>query len=121
MYLTQRQFENMGGAEMDDVIYNRYAAHADAVIDRMTHGRIKDEETVRSNVQYAAFDLITAMVSDSANNGHEVASVSNDGVSVTYASGAATSPQRRYANIVRDYLENEEIDGVSILYAGVDD
>ena len=121
MYLTQRQFENMGGAEMDDVVYNRYAAHADAVIDRMTHGRIKSEETVRANVQYAAFVLITAMVSDGANNGREITSVSNDGVSVSYASGTAANPQQRYANIARTYLENEEIDGVSILYAGVDD
>lgn len=121
MYLTQRQFENMGGAEMDDVIYNRYAAHADAVIDRMTHGRIKNEETVRANVQYAAFDLIAAMVSDDAYNGREIASVSNDGVSVSYASSTVASQQQRYANIARVYLENEEIDGVSILYAGVDD
>lgn len=120
MYLTQDIYEDMGGAITDDAVFERLAAKADAIIDRMTHGRIKDETPVRKNVQYAAFELIEAMHADAAHDGREVASVSNDGVSVSYVSSSYTSPQRRYSGIVRNWLDAEEIDGLPILYAGVD-
>ena len=56
-----------------------------------------------------------------------VASESNDGVSVTFASGASAgadtvrAQNARYAGLLKSYLAGETTDdGISLIYAGVD-
>lgn len=126
MYLTYDEYYDMGGAMTDEDAYARHAARADAIINRMTHGRIKDESPVRPCAMYAAFALIEAMHSDSiaASDGREIASMTNDGMSVTYTNGGSSATierNKRYAGIVREYLEYEtDANGTLILYAGVD-
>ena len=122
MYLDYAAYLTMNGSIEDEGIYQRYAARADSIIDRMTHGRIRDETPVRPCVQSAAFALISSMCAE-AEDGREAVSMSNDGVSVSYASsGNATLDRaRRYAAIVSDYLQFETLaDGTALLYAGVD-
>ena len=122
MYLDYAAYLMMDGSIEDEGIYQRYAARADSIIDRMTHGRIRDETPVRTCVQNAAFALISSMCAE-AEDGREAVSMSNDGVSVSYASsGNATLDRaRRYAAIVSDYLQFETMaDGTALLYAGVD-
>ena len=57
-------------------------------------------------------------------DGRESTSVSNDGVSIAYASGGlsgAAEQIQRYTSVVRAYLEYEtDANGVFLLYAGVD-
>lgn len=126
MYLDYDEFLSMGGnATITDAQYVRLSMWADRIIDRMTHQRIAGESPVRKSVKYCAFDLIHAQYGDemtAGQTGREVASVSNDGVSVTFAD-AQTLPgsvSMRHANIVRRWLDGEvTAQGVSLLYAGV--
>lgn len=125
MYLTMDEYEDMGGTITDDAVFERYAAKADATIDRMTHGRIRSETPVRSVAKYAAYALIEAMHSDDATgDGREIASMSNDGMTVNYVTdngSAMLNRRRRYADIVCDYLQYEVDDnGTLLLYAGSD-
>lgn len=125
-YLTMDEFEDMGGsAEGSAFIRREWKARR--LIDRLTHGRIRNEEPVRQAVKMCMFELICAQAEDEAiagTGGREVAAVSNDGVSVSYAtqgghgSGAA---HNRYAAIVRGWLDGEHTAaGVNLLYCGVD-
>jgi hypothetical protein len=125
MYLTYDDYVGMGG-NIDVLDFNRHMARANATITRMTHGRILNESPVRESVKYAAYDLVNAIYADAqaGANGREIASVSNDGVSISFVgenlSGAAAAAQR-YAMIVRSYLEYEsDANGTLLLYAGVD-
>ncbi len=122
MYLGHDAYLEMGGGIADANVYARYAARADSIIDRMTHGRIRDETPVRPCVQYAAFALAESLRAD-AEDGREATGMSNDGVSVSYASSgnAAMDRARRHAAIVSEYLQYETTeDGTPLLYAGVD-
>lgn len=119
MYLTYAQYAQMNGQLSEDV-FNRLEMRAEKIIDRLTHGRVKDESPVRKCVQYAVFDLIAASQKVDAQEGQLAKSITNDGISVEYDTqkGGAYS---RYAQIVQGYLEGETTSaGVSLLYAGVD-
>ena len=125
MYLTYDRYKELGG-QIPQEQYPLYAARADAIITRMTHGRIRQENPVRACVQYAAFALAEAIHTDvhQGADGREIASVSNDGVSVAYVSGGlsgAAEQIQRYTSVARAYLEYEtDANGVFLLYAGVD-
>lgn len=126
MYLTHEEWTRMGGEVIDALQYSRMEFKARKMIDRLTYGRVVNEEPVREAVKYCAFDLIRAMAADEAtagSSGREIASMSNDGVSVTYASGsnASGSISTRYAQIARGWLQGETTAcGLPLLYAGVD-
>ena len=125
-YLTFFEYKSMGGAIAEESAFMRHNARAYAIITRMTHGRILNESPVRDAVKYATFDLINAINTDvlGGSDGREIASASNDGVSVSYVSGgsnAAAAIAQRYSAIVRQYLEYEtDKNGTLLLYAGVD-
>ena len=72
---------------------------------------------------FALAEAIHADVRQGA-DGREIASVSNDGVSVAYVSGGlsgAAEQIQRYTSVARAYLEYEtDANGVFLLYAGVD-
>lgn len=122
-YLTYGEYRNLGGTIAGEAAFERYALRADAVITRMTHGRVVDEKPVRNSIKYAAFDLINAIYNDEQNGveGREVASMSNDGVSITFATGGSVMSSQRHVCIVRQYLEWElDANGTPLLYAGVD-
>lgn len=124
MYLTYDVYTSMGGT-LDSAAFTRLCSKATALIDRLTHNRIQGEETVRTNVQYCCFELINAFSADetlSGGSGREIASVNNDGVSVSYAGTSSSGGSSlRNARIVRDWLDNEVTStGLRILYTGVD-
>ena len=125
-YLTFYEYGRMGGTITDTLVFERYLARAEAIINRMTHGRILNESPVRSSVKNAAFDLVSVVYADALNgaDGREIASMSNDGMSVTYVQGAsnpAAAMAQRYSGIVRQYLDWEvDANGTPLLYAGVD-
>lgn len=129
MYLTINDYLDMGGSDMDDAAFERLEARARAAVDRLTFGRLKAEDPVRQCVKRCMYDLIAAMASDEAmtgmTGGRDVSSMSNDGVSVTFASagsaGASAAAQKRYAGIVRGWLLSEtDACGRGLMYAGVD-
>lgn len=119
-YLDYTDYVSMGGT-LGEAAFDLQEFRARQYIDAMTHGRIRGETTVRDAVKYATFALIGAMADSDHNHGREVASESNDGVSVSYATSGAAGTQARYAQIVRDYLACEvDANGTALLYAGVD-
>lgn len=122
MYLDFEAYAALGGtAELPD--FQRLAFKADRILFLATHGRIHGEAPVREAVKYCAFELIEAMRADEARTGiggRELASMSNDGVSVSFDTGSGGAPQR-FAAIVGQYLSGEvDANGVQLLYAGVD-
>lgn len=129
-YLDQAEYLEMGGTitEDDELRYQRLESRASHAIDRATHGRIKAEKPVRNAVKFCVYEMIERYVSDEAMagmSGREVASMSNDGVSVTYATGAGASggsaSALRDAESIRSWLMDEvDENGTPLLYAGVD-
>lgn len=121
--------DDFGGTIEDELVFNRLEAKAAQIIHRATHGRLLNEEPVRECAQHCACELIEMMHADaslgSVAQGREIASVSNDGVSMTFASsgtsGGAQTAQARYLSVVRAWLDGECTErGVRLLYAGVD-
>jgi hypothetical protein len=125
MYLTYDEYKVMGGG-MDESSFNRCITRTNAIITRMTHGRILNESPVRESVKCAAFELVNAIHADAQIGavGREIASMSNDGVSVGFVTGSqscAAASAHRHAAIVREYLEFErDANGTLLLYVGVD-
>ena len=127
-HLTYDEYIIMGGA-VSDAAFPMLEARANRLVDTLTHGRLADENPLRTAVKYCLMQLIDAAAADSAINGgtgREVSSMSNDGVSVTFVAGteaarAGSSAALRNARIVREWLDGETSDrGVMLLYAGVD-
>lgn len=129
-YLDQAEYLEMGGTipEDDELRYQRLESRASHAIDRATHGRIKAEKPVRNAVKFCVYEMIERYASDEAMagmSGREIASMSNDGVSVSYVSGASASggsaSALRDIDSIRAWLMDEvDGNGTPLLYAGVD-
>ena len=129
-YLDQAEYLEMGGTipEDDELRYQRLESRASHAIDRATHGRIKAEKPVRNAVKFCVYEMIERYASDEAMagmSGREIASMSNDGVSVSYVSGASASggsaSALRDTESIRAWLLDEvDGNGTPLLYAGVD-
>lgn len=130
MYLTYNDYSDLGGTlDVDEEIYARFELKARRLMDRATRGRLASESPVRDCVKYCMLELIDAMYADEAFTaayaGRDIASMSNDGVSVSFAAGsqnsAAQDTHARYLAKIRAWLDGETTSsGVSLLYAGVD-
>ena len=125
MYLTYTEYTGMGGGAPESA-FARLEAKARAYITAATFGRIAGEDPVRESVKFCTFDLIEAMnAADHAAAiaaGREIASMSNDGMSVSCATsgGSARTTSAGYAAVVRSWLSTETTaDGTPLLYAGV--
>ena len=127
MYLTYDEYTGMGGS-MDAALFPRFELKARKRIDAMTFGRVMHDDPVRECVRMCMFELVNAMHEDETNtgfSGREISSMSNDGVSVTYATGdsrtgAQNGSGARYAGIIRAWLAGETDGcGINLLYAGV--
>lgn len=116
-YLSYAVYAANGGA-VSEAAFPRLEYLARQILDEMTHGRVTADDPVRDGVRYAMCALIDALSADAANMGREVQSISNDGVSVSYA--PTSDARARYAVIAGNYLAQEATaDGVPLLYAGV--
>lgn len=126
MYLNYEEYVGMGGGALESA-FPRFEAKARAHLDRITFGRLQNESPVRDSVKFCMFDLINAVSGEESTGamaaGREIASMSNDGVSVSFVSsggGSARASAARYGAIVHSWLANETTaSGVPLLYAGV--
>ena len=106
MYLTYEEYMGMGGSAHESA-FPRLEAKARARLDLLTFGRIACENPVRENVRFCMFDMINAVEADenlgATAAGREIASMSNDGVSVSFVSGGggAKTASARYAAIAK--------------------
>lgn len=129
-YLTLERFLALGGDEALSDSFGQLEARARQVIDRATHGRLADAASLPESVEMTALELIQCMAADqradAADDGRSIASVTNDGLSIHYATGdpkqsAVAARQARYMDIVRAWLAGEiSADGTQLLYCGVD-
>ena len=122
-HLTYAQYTSRGGTAAETA-FPMLEARANRVVDTLTFRRLESESPLRDAVQYCLTALINALAADEALNagtGRDVASVSNDGVSVTFAGASSSgSASMRNAQIVREWLTGEtDGNGVHLLYAGV--
>ena len=128
-YLTYDEYKQMGG-QLSEAAFSSLEFRASKAVDTLTHGRVMNEQPVRKAVKQAVYALIGTMHMDdenaSAYGGRDVQSMSNDGVSVTFASGAQAGAEAvraqnaRYAGLLKSYLAGETTeDGLSLIYAGV--
>lgn len=128
MYLDFDEFLEMGGDPSCELQFQRYELKARRIVDQMTHNRLVSEEKVRDSVKYCMYELVSAIAADeqlSGMSGREITSMTNDGVSTTYAAGSGGSgvgsAGARYTRIVRQWLTGEyTASGINLLYAGVD-
>lgn len=129
MYLTYAEYTAAPfNGELEEEVYTTLEYRARKVIDRATHGRIADETEVREAVKYCVYDLVTLYAGTSASMeaiSGGIASMSNDGVSVTYGGFGGLSPTAviagRESGILKQYLSMECTEsGVPILWAGVE-
>lgn len=97
-------------------------------LERHTFGRLRNVETVSDAVKHCLVELIDVCANGLSMYGNPqgapIASASNDGVSVTYATPSLADwtskvyPQR-VAEIIRTYLSEERgSDGLPLLYRG---
>lgn len=121
MYLEYADYQNMGGDEnMEESAFYRLEMRARKLIDRATHDRLLDEYPMRECVRLLMFDLIGEMRQMDASRGQVAQSMSNDGVSITYAA-AKNGAYERSMQLIGEYLFGETTaSGVPLLYAGVD-
>ena len=115
MYLEYAQYAQMGG-ELAEEQFAWLEMRARKCIDRLTHGRLRNEMPVRESVKLAMWQLMQAMQQSDEHDGRQVESLTNDGVSVKYAGVEGD----RYAQIVKEFLGDERAGGVGLMYAGVD-
>ena len=116
--LTYARYQQLGG-ELAEAAFLPLEMRASKVVDALTHGRARRDSPPREAVERAVFALVSAMNAEE-DEGREVTSLVNDGVSVTYATREG-SPAGRWARLAREYLVGETTaDGTSLLYAGVE-
>lgn len=122
--LTHNRYAELGGT-CDHMDFVRYVAKAEALIHDVTHGRLDGDDPIPDSVEFAVFDIVNAMHEDALNGSatREITSMSNDGVSVTYAASGlkpSAAISAKYMSIVRGYLRNEtDSHGTMLLYCGV--
>ena len=118
MYLTYAEYTARGGT-LTSTAYTNYEAEARAHVDRLTHGRITAETTVRTAVKNLMFKLVEYISSIDGIEPGGMKSFSNGSVSATYATPQET--RAKIAQYCNDYLTNEvTLDTeIPLMYAGV--
>lgn len=114
MYLTYSDYTNMGGT-LTEAAYTRLEYRARSLIDAHTFGRVKALTPTPESVKMLTFELVA--LGDQDDHGGQVASISNDGYSESYA---ATDGATKSESLIRSYLAGEtDGKGVPLLYRGV--
>lgn len=124
MYLTYAEYQDWGGQQSESA-YNRLEFKARMLIDEYTFGRLKDAESIPEAVKRLTFELVGLLGNmDLSGEGYGgvVASESNDGYSITMASGTvltAAESMIQAGKLIETYLADEKTAaGVPLLYCG---
>lgn len=135
MYLTYADYQNMGGT-LDETTFNEFEFEARCKIDWWTFNRLKDEQSYPEAVQRCMYKLIKLLQQqqaataldgeggDSSSAGAGIASMSNDGVSISYnvlsASQAVETMDEQIAACIQQYLGDVRNSlGRKVLYRGL--
>ena len=134
MYLTYAEYQDMGGT-LDETTFEEFEFEARSKIDWWTFNRLQNEETYPEAVRRCVYRLIkliqqveeaSALDGESSESGSTagIASMSNDGVSVSYnvlnASQAVELASKEIDDCIRQYLSNVKNSlGQKVLYRGL--
>ena len=117
--LIYARYQQLGG-ELAEADLAPLEMRASKVVDALTHGRARRNRPRARRWSGPCSPSSPPWHAEEGDEGREVASLVNDGVSVTYAAREG-SPAGRWARIAREYLLGETTaDGVPLLYAGVE-
>lgn len=126
MFLSFLEYSDMGG-KLDEKSYNDYERKARALINLYTHGRIAEEEPVRTCVLELAYELINLLADEQESMANiHLSSATNDGVSQSYVGVEKIVPhwEQKKRRLIVDYLTGEVVkigrEYVPLLYAGVE-
>jgi hypothetical protein len=121
-YLSYTEYRNFGG-KLDVADFTRQIFGAEKRVDMYTFGRLIREAEISAAVKACVRELLDYMQStEKVGNGDtKIASVSNDGVSISYAAEPSYADKaKREEDIVTLYLATEkDSKGVPLLYRGV--
>lgn len=134
MYLTYEEYQDMGGT-LDNTTFTDLEFEARTKIDWWTFNRLKGLESYPEEVKRCVYKLIqliqqtqaaSALDGESEDSGSTagVASMSNDGVSISYnvmsASQAVELASKEIDNCIRQYLGDvRDSLGRKVLYRGL--
>lgn len=135
MYLTYAEYNNMGGATIEETAFNALEFEARATIDWWTFNRLQNEQTYPEAVKQCMFALIKlikdkqdAMVTDGqledGTKHTRIARQSNDGVVTDYnvisARSAVEMLKQDIEMTIRRYLQGVRNSlGQKVLYRGI--
>lgn len=113
MYADYEFYANVYRGVLTDDEFSRLSVRAVAEIDRLTFGRAATADGFNLSAvklaQCAVVDELAYM-----EQGGEITSESNDGISRSYAAGVARSKSQRIADVARVYLSS-----TNLCYVGV--
>ena len=113
MYLSYEEYKGFGGT-LTETEFDRFSFRAESELNNLTFDRVSTLLPVPECVKRCLFELITYISKTSKNgNSASVASVSNDGYSVSYAE--PKSSQKEIYSIVYTYLAN-----TGLMYRGTE-
>ncbi len=135
MYLSYEEYQNMGGT-LDKATFDDLAFEAACKIDWWTFNRLKNETELPEAVKRCMYKLIKLIqqiqeatvldgdASSGSTSAAGIASMSNDGVSISYnvmsASEAAESASKQIESCIRQYLGDVRNSlGQKVLYRGL--
>lgn len=138
MYLTFDEYLEMGGTILDETIFSDMAYEADSYIDWYTFNRLWNEEEIPERVKKCIYHIIGLMQKEMDLNSNtavaaltnemtgtgQVASQSNDGVSISYniisAKDAIEMARKDIDNTIKRYLQGVTNSlGRKLLYRGI--
>ena len=135
MYLTYAEYTSMGGT-LEESAYTLYEFRAESIINWYTFNRLKNDTTFPDEVKKCMYMLISLLVaqdkamggdgsgSGGGGNPSQIASQSNDGVSVSY-SIMSTDDLIKYRQKELDEIVQRTLQGVMnelgrrLLYRGL--
>lgn len=122
MFLDIDTYEELGGTIKDEMVFTRLENKAARFVNILTCNRLSgcNEDTAPDCVKYAVYELIEEYNNSETRAREGVASVSNDGVSVSYSRNSLSESQSRARDIVMNHLQGEtDAKGEYLLYWGV--
>lgn len=116
MYLTEAEYDEIKNGEIPSA-YRVTEYKMRMLVDTYTFGRLKDFDKIPEAVKMLMAELIDLTVSHDTET--EIASQSNDGVSVTYREKSQTY-EEECETLIYTYLDGvKTADGTPVLYRGV--
>lgn len=116
-YLTYEEYQNIGG-KLEKMPFNLLEYRARKEIDKNTFGRFLKVNDYPQELKLCINELINEMqiYNDVGNKSSETVG----SYSVTFNKPVSSEENKIFENIIKSYLSNTKIDGVPVLYAGVD-